>query len=337
MAWRIHFSAADLARTTVSAGLGPLAETLAALVLLRSDCGRLARFRGWREQIGRQAAPRMQPLAALFPPESLGVDLWTLTGHAPTIEQGVAALLRAPREHMLTEIEGVDRQYRLPRSAWAVAEPGGEGRLRLAAGLEGIYRALVEPYWPRMQTCLRAEQAYRNQVMADGGVGGLLTTLRSPKARWHMPVLEIASGGDGDMYLDGRGVTLVPSMFVADIPILLTNSYDHSAPRMLLFSAMGGTAAAARLWATEPREGGALAALLGRTRAAVLTSIADGSSTTDIALRAGISLAGASQHTTVLRDAGLITTHRRGCGVRHTLTPLGAGLLAADGFAGGIG
>jgi DNA-binding transcriptional ArsR family regulator len=43
----------------------------------------------------------------------------------------------------------------------------------------------------------------------------------------------------------------------------------------------------------------------------------------------GISLAAASEHASVLRDAGLITTHRNGSSVLHVLTPLGAELLHA--------
>jgi DNA-binding transcriptional ArsR family regulator len=35
----------------------------------------------------------------------------------------------------------------------------------------------------------------------------------------------------------------------------------------------------------------------------------------------------ASHHTNVLRDAGLITSHRHANTVLHTLTPLGAALL----------
>ena len=73
----------------------------------------------------------------------------------------------------------------------------------------------------------------------------------------------------------------------------------------------------------------ALAALVGRNRAAVLRTIADGCSTTELAGRVGISLAAASQHASVLRDAGLITTHRQGSAVLHVLTPLGAELLHA--------
>jgi DNA-binding transcriptional ArsR family regulator len=68
---------------------------------------------------------------------------------------------------------------------------------------------------------------------------------------------------------------------------------------------------------------------VGRNRAAVLASIADGCTTTELAGRAGISVAAASQHASVLRDAGLIVTRRQGGAVLHLLTPLGAELLEA--------
>ncbi len=52
--------------------------------------------------------------------------------------------------------------------------------------------------------------------------------------------------------------------------------------------------------------------------------------TTETADRVGISLPSASQHTSVLRNAGLITTTRTGTAVLHTLTPLGTALLQGD-------
>lgn len=72
---------------------------------------------------------------------------------------------------------------------------------------------------------------------------------------------------------------------------------------------------------------GALAALLGHSRAAVLEVIADGVSTGRLARRAGLSTASASEHATVLRRAGLVATHRSGRTSHHSLTPLGCELL----------
>ena len=62
-------------------------------------------------------------------------------------------------------------------------------------------------------------------------------------------------------------------------------------------------------------------------RAAALAAIGDGCSTTDLARRVGISAAAASQHATILRNAGLITSNRERNMVLHSLTPLGVSVL----------
>ena len=87
MVWRIHFSEDDLARIQVSPTLGPLAETVLALALLR--CSRQPRnmLSEWRGQV--RVTPRMRPLTALIPPDCNGVDLPTLVGETATIEHTV--------------------------------------------------------------------------------------------------------------------------------------------------------------------------------------------------------------------------------------------------------
>ncbi|MDQ3790634.1 MAG: winged helix-turn-helix domain-containing protein, partial [Actinomycetota bacterium] len=70
-------------------------------------------------------------------------------------------------------------------------------------------------------------------------------------------------------------------------------------------------------------------ALLGRTRAAVLLAIAERPhlNTTELARRLGTSLASASQHVTVLREAGLTITNRHNGSAMHHLSNLGEDLL----------
>jgi DNA-binding transcriptional ArsR family regulator len=135
------------------------------------------------------------------------------------------------------------------------------------------------------------------------------------------------------MYLDGRGIKLVPSVFVGQTPGLHENPNDElDVPRLILPATSDGTGyptGHAHLWDGPRPRGAALAALVGRTRAAVLRTIADGCTTTELAERVGISLAAASQHASVLRGAGLITTRRQGQAVLHVLTPLGTELLEA--------
>ena len=71
-----------------------------------------------------------------------------------------------------------------------------------------------------------------------------------------------------------------------------------------------------------------LNALLGRTRAEILETVADGGvTTTELAHDTGVAPATASHHVGVLRKAGLLTTRRAGRMVLHTVTPLGLALL----------
>ncbi|WP_051713140.1 MULTISPECIES: ArsR/SmtB family transcription factor [Actinoalloteichus] len=74
-------------------------------------------------------------------------------------------------------------------------------------------------------------------------------------------------------------------------------------------------------------EAGALEALLGRTRAAMLRQLVESRTTGELATGLGISAAGASHHTAVLRRAHLITTHRHHNTVTHNLTALGSAVL----------
>jgi DNA-binding transcriptional ArsR family regulator len=76
--------------------------------------------------------------------------------------------------------------------------------------------------------------------------------------------------------------------------------------------------------------GDPLAAVLGTTRARVLRALADEHTTSGLARVLGISLASASTHAAVLRDAGLVTSRRQGQSVRHTLTSLGAQWTSND-------
>jgi DNA-binding transcriptional ArsR family regulator len=323
MVWRIHFTAEDLERIQVRPTLGPLAETVKAMYLLRCTMQSRASYRQWRSRVKDRLTPQMTALTALIPPGSSGVDLPMLTGAAPTLEQGVQALLAVPREHFLVEMEFTDRQHKLPAAVWAVAETGGQARLQLAAAAVAAHEVLVEPYWNRIYACLHAEHVARLRTLAAGGPDGLLSSVQSQWVRWRPPVLEVLVPGDYDVPLNGRGIVLVPSVFVGQVPVLHTNPNDPAAVPWLVLPPAG----LRHLWDNPRSNGTALAALVGRNRAAVLRTIADGCSTTELADRVGISLAAASQHASVLRDAGLIITHRQGSAVLHVLTPLGAELL----------
>jgi DNA-binding transcriptional ArsR family regulator len=68
--------------------------------------------------------------------------------------------------------------------------------------------------------------------------------------------------------------------------------------------------------------------MLGRTRTILLAELEAPASTTELALRTGISVAGVSPHLTALRDAGMVSAHRSGRSVLYARTAVAESLLA---------
>ena len=92
---------------------------------------------------------------------------------------------------------------------------------------------------------------------------------------------------------------------------------------MLAYPASG----VATLWETSPAAPpNALAALIGRRRAQLLTALASPISTTELSRRMGVTPGAVSQHLGVLRACGLVTGHRVGRRVLYTRTPSGDAL-----------
>ncbi|MFJ3962223.1 ArsR/SmtB family transcription factor [Streptomyces sp. NPDC090036] len=278
---RIHFTAADVARTRLKITAGPLVESAFAHGLLGR--GVSAPFARWRSQVG----DRLRPLAGgPAAPAGPGTDG----------EAALGALLR-------------------------IIEQGAAG-----GDLTRVWQTAVAPYWDHLLAFLEVECEARGRVLMGGGAELLLTTLHS-RITWRAPVLEIHDGPDTDIHLDGRGLVLAPSVFLAHRAGRVTRSLDPSAPVVLAFAAPPDSHQATALWDKPDDSGQSLGALVGQTRAAALHVLRASCTTTQLADRLGISAAGASQHTAVLRRTGLITTRRVRNTVLHTLTPLGAALL----------
>jgi DNA-binding transcriptional ArsR family regulator len=324
---RIHFTADDLARTRVAPTLGPLAETLLAARLLQHGDQR-GPFQGWRGQVQRRLPPATGLLAPLFGPTAL-LDLFTITGRAGCLDEGLDALLAAPRSQLRREVGFLATRRALPAGARSLGDGDHDTLLEFSAALRALHHAALGNAWTRMRAYLDAVDAGQAHVMATGGVERLLASVH-PLARWRPPVLELLSTWThGDDYLRGRGLVLIPSVFCWPGPITLHSLAEEAAPYLLLVPAVRDLADLAAAWTPGDRHGRALVALLGRTRAAVLQAVADGCTTTELARRAGVSLPSASQHAAILRDTGLIITRRAGKSVHHDLTGLGAALLNA--------
>ncbi|MCP3803803.1 winged helix-turn-helix domain-containing protein [Allokutzneria sp. A3M-2-11 16] len=295
---RIRFGVQDIARVRILATLGPTAEAVFALdALSRSKRG--DRFGAWGQKVVAALGPRWGQVCALVDAVRPIPDLlWLINpsggGTAPTRVGGVSA----------AEAASVVRTFA---------------------------RLVVEPHWNRMRLFLDAERDARGRIAAAGGSDRLLGTLH-PHLRWSSPVLETRAEGCEEVRLDGQGLALVPSVFLHDRVAVLAGSECGSGSPMLVFPAVRDATAAASLWGGDTGEEEALGALVGRTRSLVLQELTESRTATELAQRLGISNARVSQHTGVLRQAGLINTLRYRNTVLHSLTALGTALLGGKAF-----
>ncbi|WP_255945820.1 ArsR/SmtB family transcription factor [Streptomyces odontomachi] len=212
------------------------------------------------------------------------------------------------------------------RPSWLgpLAEGEAPAVTLLQETLRQYHQLVLAPYWERIRTLVDVERMTLARVMVTRGVDGLLGSLW-PLLRWRRPVLEMDYPHERDVYLAGRGLLLVPSVFCWHSPV----TFCDSGLRPVLVYPVGKEPG----WQEEPGCDNALHGLrrlLGATRAAVLRAAEDGCTTTELARRAGVSPSTASQHATVLREARLLAATRSGNQMIHTLTPRGTALLQAS-------
>jgi DNA-binding transcriptional ArsR family regulator len=121
----------------------------------------------------------------------------------------------------------------------------------------------------------------------------------------------------------GEGLTLVPTMFTrgASPPI------SPEEPPLIMYGARGlGT-----LWEAETgnSSAGALDNLLGGVRARLLALLEWPASSTEVAVRLGVTTSAVNQHLRAMRDAGLLTSARHGRSVLYLRSELGDRLVSA--------
>ncbi|MEV6728622.1 MULTISPECIES: helix-turn-helix domain-containing protein [unclassified Streptomyces] len=347
---RIHFTGVDLARVRMAGRPDALWETILSFHRLRDR--RDARLFGeWRTETRSRLNSETRLLGALIPSRGYFPDFLTPVEGQYGWDVGLDALRGIRPERMRRELTllgagtGVGAAFGMPSAVSGGADApvprrlrdfmdGGTKHLpRLLGELRGYHRAAVEPYWTHIQAQIEAERAARGRALLDGGADELLASL-PPMLRWRAPVLECDYPVDRDVRLRGRGLLLQPSFFCRKTAVTL---HDPELPPVLVYPAAAQLASAPTggesIRPLEEQRQRTLGKLVGHTRSVVLRAIGDGATTSELARRAGVSLASASQHACVMREAGLVTTLRRGNAVLHTVTPLGAALLKGGAVA----
>ncbi|MGW3667058.1 DUF5937 family protein [Streptomyces sp. NPDC005141] len=317
---RIHFTSEDLTRIQVASTPDPLWEITFSLQRLQTSQGRWA-YADWHRSTRatlagtRLGAAVRRMLTPILPRAPYLPDFLTPQESADGLEPGLRAILDTPPARVTHEMDLLARISGAPDWAPRLAER--DSRDELVQVLRAYHDAVVAPHYDRMCESLAGERGLLARATLDSGVGGLLAGL-SPAMHWRPPVLHVDYVEDRDLRLEGRGLRLVPSHFCWQLPMSLA---DSTMRPVLVYPVHG-----ARL-PERARPDVALGALLGRTRAIALRALALGATTSELARTLGVSPATATHHTTVLRDAGLITSRRVQNTVLHVLTPLGATML----------
>jgi len=258
-------------------------------------------------------------LALLLPREGANFIAPAPTSMAQTIDDDLAAVRATPSSVARAEIARfVERQPQLDARERALL---GERAVvaRIADTLGRAWFDLGAPDWPQLRAVCELDVVHRAGELGRGGWAAALAGLHDA-VRWNAGGIEIARMTGGTVAVGGAGLTLVPSVFVW--PGLAAH-YDDRWPKAIVYPARG---TAALLEPARNRPPGALVALVGRSRAALLTALAEPASTTQLARSQQMAVGAVGDHLAVLRDAKLVDRARSGRSVLYRRTPLGDAL-----------
>jgi len=321
----VAFSLRDLARTRFA--LSPLWEVVAGVRVLKHPAEHPL-HRPWSTQAARRLAGSgldWQLLADLVPDPPRAIPAFV----APPPTTSVAdlglelAVLRATPPERVTESLAGPRAPRSARTDRLRADPR-RGLAELAELIEAFWEIALAPHWPRMRSLLEGDVLHRARLFAEHGADRLLGDLGSD-VTWDEDTLYVGHRYvRGSRQLGGRGLLLVPSVFVW--PQVFSLITPHWQPT-LRYPPRG----VATLWERRSALPEALAAVVGRSRARLLAELDTPATTTDLARRTGATAGGVSQHLSALRRAGLVDAHRSGRYVLYVRTEAAETLLAAAG------
>ena len=271
----------------------------------------------------------MELLLALVPQSRWAPDFLypRATGPETSLQAQLEALAVVDAAVLEEDLAKVWEGRPLPRRVMSLLAAGHRAPGLLAEAIATYWQVAITPWWPRMCGVLEDDVSHRAAMSLRAGLFGLLSDFH-PEVTLAQDsrTMRIDKPHFADATYSGAALTLVPSVFVW--PRLVVS---HSEPGAfeLTYAARG----VARVWEGMPSsgpEGSRLAALLGRSRATILTLVHIPMSTTQIARSVGQSAGSVNQHLAVLRDSGMVTSWRSGRSVLYRQTALGGSLVAVN-------
>jgi len=307
----------------------PAREMVASLRLLR-DPGRHPMYQTWFADVAdRLRGLKLDVLTTVTalhaPPAFL-----TPTPVAPwgVLADELEAIAATPPALVRAQLEDGCRGRTVPAILRALYEDPAAELRSLVDEVGRYWQAALEPWWQRLQALCMADVSYRLEQFATAGLARVLDGLHTAVHFTPDRILVAhPNSGPKRLDLDGSGILLVPCAF--GWPMLAVS--PAAGQPSLIYPPRG----LAELW-QRPALGqdDPLFALLGRTRAMLLTSLGLPTTTTQLARDLDMSAAAVSQHLKVLKACGLAAAHRRGRTVLYQRTPAATALLATTGSMG---
>lgn len=242
--------------------------------------------------------------------------------YAQTIEDDLAAIRATPLDTARAEIDYyVTRQADLSGTVKAVLS-SPDVLHHLTEALAHAWRVLLEDEWPMLRLLCERDIVHRSSELGRAGWTAALAGLH-PDVRWRDSGIDLPKPQNKTIDLGGAGLLLIPSVFVW--PGFAVFS-EAPWPNGIAYPARGvGT-----LFEQGPPETPEqLSALLGRTRAVLLTALRDPASTSQLARAFGLSTGAVGDHLAVLHASRLVERARAGRSVLYRRTPLGDSLAGS--------
>jgi DNA-binding transcriptional ArsR family regulator len=315
-----EFTPEDVAR--IRFAFSPLFELVMSLIVLRAPGSHSLHLPWVRATRPLVARLDLSELFALVPVHGATADFLAPppASPLPDFTEELEALRATPPGRVATDLAEVPGLPE-PVAARIRGDPAA-ATSRIAGTLQAYWDIALAGHWPRIQALLEADVLWRSRRLATGGALALFEDL-DETISWHGGRLTAADPWQYAGSLSGEGLLLVPAVMTWPGVRKMIEPYQP----MLAYPARGiGT-----LWETgAPPPPHALAALIGQTRAAMLTALAEPCSTTALARRLQVTPGAVSQHLSVLLDAGMVTRSRVGRSVLYRRTRSGDTLAAAS-------
>jgi DNA-binding transcriptional ArsR family regulator len=314
-----RFGREDLLHTRFA--ISPLFELQASVAALRDPGAHSVHLPWVRAARERLAGFDYAMLDALLPDRGYAPDFFAPPPRTPLPDVAEEfERVRATDPAQMRRELGWRFRGEVPAVVRPLLDETARGIETLVDGMAGYWERALAPWWDHVLALLEADIRHRAGRLAEGGALELFEELHGG-VRWRSGTLEVESLADAEVVLDGRGLQLVPSVFVWPRTGAM---FDPPWQPSLIYAPRG----VGDLWTPSGEGPAALGDLVGRGRARILTALEAETSTTELARRLGASAAGVSEHLGVLRRAGLVRARREGRSVLYSHTAVGDALTA---------